>query len=179
MSEKSIADLLAEAREVYGVFGRAPQALTIVDKALAQEPKSVEALNLKAAILYELDRDDEARMYHEQALAIEPCSVEALHGLTALANDAGEYEQALAMAARGFACIPNDPHPEFRENEDYRQRLIAELYNEKAFALWYTGNREEAIRLLTEEGPSACPMEMETLEDQLEWLEEHQASPEV
>lgn len=177
MVYQTVEEMLADAREIYGVFGRAQQALTIVDRALEQEPQHVEALNLKAAILYELDRDDEAIEFHRCALELEPCSVEGLHGLTAIANDHHQYADAIAMADRAFACIPQDPLPEFRENEDYRQRLVAALYTEKAFALWYTGNHDEAVRLLTEEGPDACPLEVETFEDELDWLEEHPESP--
>ncbi len=178
MAEPTITALLADAREVYGVFGRAQQALALVDRALAAEPRSVEALNLKAAILYELDRDDEAEAYHRQALAVEPCSVEALHGLAALANDREDYAAALDWVQRAFDCVPTDPNPEFIENDDYRQRVIAELYCEQAFALWYTGRRQDAVALLTETGPEQVPMEVETLEDQLDWLEQHPDSPE-
>lgn len=178
MSEPSIQALLSDAREVYGIFGKAQRALTIVNRALEVAPRSVEALNLKAAILYELDRDEEAQACHEEALRIEPCSVEALHGLAAVANDQEYYTAALEWIERGFACLPTDPDPELKENEDYRQRLIAELYNEKAFSLWYLGRREEAKRVLTQDGPDACPLEVETFEDQLIWLQEHPDSPE-
>jgi tetratricopeptide (TPR) repeat protein len=174
----SVEELLADAREVYGVFGKAQRALGIVDRALEREPKNIEALNLKAAILYELDEDEEAAAYHLRALELEPCSVEALHGLAALANDHEDYAKALELADRGIDCIPRDPGTEFNENEDYRQRLIAELLSEKAFALWYTGHRDEAKALLTEEGPSQCPLEVETFEDQLDWLERHPEGPE-
>ena len=100
------------------------------------------------------------------------------HGLAAIANDSDKYAEAFEWANRAFRAIPKDPFPEFRENEDYRQRLIAELYNEKAFALWYLNEKEEAARLLTDEGPQACPLEVETFEDQLEWLQAHPDSPE-
>ena len=178
MMEKTVAELLADAREIYSVFDRPKQALTAVERALALEPRNVEALNLKAAILYELDDDAQAEGYHRQALEVQPCSVEAWHGLAAIANDRGQYAAALDLADRGFACVPTDPLPEFSENEDYRQRLIAELYNEKAFALWYLGRHADAAALLTEAGPADCPMEVETLEDQLDWLEHHPKSPE-
>ena len=62
---------------------------------------------------------------------------------------------------------------EFRENADYRQRVIAQLYVEQAHACWYLARRDDARRLLREEGPRACPLEVETLEDALEWLEHH------
>lgn len=171
MTEKSVETLLAEAREIYGVFGKAERALGIVEQALSIENENIEALNLKAAILYELDRDDEALEMHQQALDIEPCSVEALHGMAAIANDRDDFAGGLQWTDRGFACIPNDPYPEFRENEDYRQRLIAELYNEKATALWGLGRQEDARRLLTDEAPKACPIEVENFDDQLDWLE--------
>ncbi|MHB0938073.1 MAG: hypothetical protein ACYDCO_16775 [Armatimonadota bacterium] len=178
MNNRSVEELLADAREVYGVFGKAQRALEIVDRALARDEKNVEALNLKAAILYELDEDDEAAAYHLRALEIEPCSVEALHGLTALANDRKDFAKALELAERGIDCIPRDPSTEFNENEDYRQRLVAELLSEKAFALWYAGRRDEAKQLLTEDGPTQCPLEVETFEDQLAWLEDHPEKPE-
>jgi len=178
VSNPSVEELLADAREVYGVFGKAQRALGIVDRALAQEPQNIEALNLKAAVLYELDNDEEAAAYHLRALELEPCSVEALHGLAALANDHEDYAKALEWADRGIDCIPHDPGTEFNENEDYRQRLIAELLSEKAFALWYTGRRDEAKTLLTEDGPTLCPLEVETFEEQLDWLEHHPEKPE-
>jgi Flp pilus assembly protein TadD len=171
VAHKSVAVLLADAREIYGVFGKAEQALPLVEEALAKAPDNVEALNLRAAILYELDRDDEAWAAHQRALELEPCSVEALHGLAAIANDREEFADALRWLERGFSCISTDPYPEFRENEDYRQRLIAELYNEKAAALWGLGRQDEARTLLTEEAPQACPVEVENFEDQLDWLE--------
>ena len=90
----------------------------------------------------------------------------------------GQYAEALKWLDIAFGSITQDPSSEFRENEDYRQRLIAEVYNEKAFALWYTGQREDAARLLSQDAPLACPLEIENFEEELEWLEEHPESPE-
>jgi tetratricopeptide (TPR) repeat protein len=176
-AQRSLLDLLADAREVYSVFGKPQRALLLVDEALAHAPQSVEALNLKAAILYDLDRDDEALAHHLTALALEPNSTEALHGLASIANDAGDYAGANRWAERGLAAVTQDPHPELIDNEDYRQRLLAELYNEMAFALWYSGKRADAMQLLTQDGPAACPLEVETFEDELDWLEHHPDSP--
>lgn len=178
VKQQPVEEMLADAREVYGVFGKAQRALGIVDKALVSEPHNIEALNLKAAILYELDRNDEAADYHRRALTVEPHSVEALHGLASIANEEGEYPIALQWLEQAFQSIPKDPHPEFKENEDYRQRLIAELYNEKAFAFWYTGQRDEAVRLLSKDAPLACPLEVETFEEELDWLKHHPDTPE-
>jgi len=177
VAESSLAAVLAEARELYGVFGKSARALEVVNRALAFAPADVEALNLKAAILYELDRDEEARGYHLLALKVEPHSVEALHGLAAMANDARRHDDALEWVERGLRSVPRDPYREFIENADYRQRLVAELYNEKATALWYLGRKREAVRLLTEEAPRACPLEVENFEDHLDWLE-HDADAE-
>ena len=178
MHDSTVAELLADAREVYGVFGKAEKALGIVDRALTSEPNNVVALNLKAAILYDLDRDNEAVACHRHALEIDPCSVEALHGLAALANDHGHYADAIKLVDQGFAALPNDTDPEMQENEDFRQRVLAELFNEKAFALWYTGRKLEAEKYLTVDAPAMCPLEVETFEEELEWLEEHPDSPE-
>lgn len=178
VEKRPVDEILADAREIYGAFGKAERALTMVDRALEMEPNNVDALNLKASILYELDRDDEARAFHLEALEYEPNSVEALYGLASLANDHEQYAEGLEWLARAFRAIPKDPYPEFRENEDYRQRLIAELYNERALALWYTGKREEAEHLLSVEAPEICPLEVETFEEQLEWLQHHPDSPE-
>jgi len=179
VNETSIIGLLSDAREVYSALGNARKALVLVDSALQKAPERVDALNLKAAILYDLDRDAEAMAYHQQVLAIQPSSVEALHGMAAIANDAGDYTGALAWTDKGLRSIPEDTDPEFLENEDFRQRLTAELYNERAFALWYLGRKPEAIYLLTEEGPAMCPMEVETLEDELAWLEGHPHAPDA
>ncbi|MHB9026588.1 MAG: tetratricopeptide repeat protein [Armatimonadota bacterium] len=178
MESTSVAKLLEDAREIYGAFGKTDKALEQVNRALVIEPDNVEALNLRAAILYEMDRDDEATASNQRALEINPCSVEALHGLAAVANDQESYPEALQWLDRAFACIPQDPDPEFQENEDYRQRLVAQLYVERAFALWYSGDREQAQRLLTEDGPRECPLEVETFEDELDWLEHHPEEPE-
>jgi tetratricopeptide (TPR) repeat protein len=176
--EQAITEILSEAREAYGAFGRAQRALMLVDQVLAREENNVEALNLKAAVLFEMDHDDEAREIHQRVLTLAPYSVEALHGLASIANGEGKYDEALGMLAIAFDAVDHDTDTEFVENEDFRQRLIGQLYVEKAFALWYSGRKHEAIRLLTETGPAACSMEIETFEDELAWLEEHPDEPE-
>jgi tetratricopeptide (TPR) repeat protein len=170
--------MLAEARELFGVFGKSRQALEMVDRVLAIKTDNVDALNLKADILFDLDRDDEAREFHLQAFAQDPNSVEALHGLASIANERGNFTDALEWIRCAFSAIPNDADREFMENEDFRQRLIAELYNEQAFALWYLGEVEEATRVLSQDAPDACPLEIESFEDQLDWLQHHRDRPE-
>ena len=178
MPHESITTLLDEALELFGAQGKTTQALKMVERALALEPDDVEALNLKGSILYEDDRDEEAEECHLAALRLDPHSVEAHYSLASIANDRHDFAGALRHCHAGFQAIPRERYREFLNNQDYRQRIIAELYNEKAFALWYTGQREEARRLLLEEGPQQCPLEVETLEDQLAWLEFHPDNPE-
>lgn len=178
MEKQTHSALLAEARELFGVFGKNQRALDLVDQVLHDDAKYVEAMNLKAAILYDMDRDDEAWDYHTQALKLEPNSVEALHGIASIANERGNFAEGLQWTTRALRAIPNDPYQEFTENEDYRQRLIAEVYNEHAFALWYLEKTEEARRVLSDEAPQACPLEIESFEEQLDWLEHHLHSPE-
>jgi tetratricopeptide (TPR) repeat protein len=173
MTEQQVEAFLAEAREVYGDYGKAERALPIVERALALAPDSVEGWNLKGSILYDLDRDDEAEVCHRRAVEIEPCSVEGLHGLANIANDAHAYPAALGWAEQALACVDRDPHQEFRENEDYRQRLLAQVYIEQAFAHRMLGHDDLAVQILTVIGPAACPMEVETFEEEQEWLLEN------
>jgi tetratricopeptide (TPR) repeat protein len=167
----TITEILAEARNLYDVFGKPDKALVLVERALKTEPEHVEALNLKGEILFIMERDDAAIAAYQLALSFEPHSVEALHGMAEIANEHETYTEALHWVERGFLAIPDDPYPEFIENEDYRQRLIAELYNEKATALWHLGRHVEATELLTVDAPKACPIEVEYFEDLLDELE--------
>lgn len=167
----TVAELLSDARDVYDVFGKPEKALALVEKALKAEPEHVEALNLKAEILFVMERDEDAVAMYQRALSLQPHSVEALHGLAEVANEHAAYTEALHWIEQGFQAVPLDPYPEFKENEDYRQRLIAELYNEKATALWRLGRHDEATALLTVDAPQACPIEVEYFEDLLDELE--------
>jgi len=178
LAKQTHEEMLSEARELFGVFGKNARALEIVDNVISAQIGHVEALNLKAAILYDMDRDDEALEYHLQALQLAPNSVEALHGIASITNERGDFTKGLAWAKRALRAIPHDRYPEFTENEDYRQQLIGEVYNEQAFSLWYLGKTDEARRLLSEDAPEACPLEIESFEEQLDWLEHHPHSPE-
>lgn len=177
MSNENVSALLAESRELFSALGKTAQALKMAERALAIAPDNVEALNLKAAILYEDDRDEEAEECHLEALKADHYSIEAHYGLASIANDRHDYPAALQHCQAGIKAIPKEKYPEFLENAEYRQRIIAELYNEKAFALWYTGKQSKARKLLQEEAPLQCPLELETLEDQLAWLEYHPDNP--
>lgn len=177
MTKENVSTLLAESRELFSALGKTAQALKMVERALAISPDDVEALNLKAVILYEDDRDKEAEECHLLALKADPYSIEAHYGLASIANDRHDYPAALRHCQAGFKAIPKETYPEFHENQEYRQRIIAELYNEKAFALWYTGKQSKARKLLQEDGAKDCPLELETLEDQLAWLEYHPDNP--
>lgn len=178
MNNENISALLSESRELFSALGKTAQALKMVERALALVPDNVEALNLKGAILYEEDRDEEAEECHLQALHTNPYSVEAHYALASIANDRHDYPGALRHCQSGFKAIAKDKYVEFLENAEYRQRIIAELYNEKAFALWYSGKKPQARKLLQVDAPKECPLEHETLEDQLEWLEYHPDNPE-
>ncbi len=167
---KEFKEILADTREVFAVFGKTAPALKAVNELLLIEPDNIDALNLKAAILYEMDSDDESILISRKVLELCPNNVEALHAMIAAENDQHNYAKALKWFKKAEKAIDEDNSLEFVENEDYRQSLIAQIYSEKAYALWYSGKHDEAIKVLTETGPLNCPLEIETFEDELDWL---------
>lgn len=168
-----IAKLQAQARDLYGTLEKPEQALALLEQALQLDPLNVETLNLLAAVRYELDDLTAAEEYHQDALKICPHSVEALHGLAALANEESDYALALKYTKAALAAVPLDPSTEFRENADYRQRLVAQVYIERATALWMQGNEDDARHILTVTAPAACPLEEDNFAAELEWLLEN------
>ena len=92
---KSFNELLSSTRELYSVMEKPEKALRHAKELVDMAPKNYEALNLLAAILYELDRDDESFIYYTQALEFEPNSIEALEGLMSLANDREDFKAAV------------------------------------------------------------------------------------
>ncbi|MEI6520305.1 MAG: hypothetical protein WCO98_09765 [bacterium] len=170
MNNKEFKEKLADTREVFAVFGKPEPALKTVDELLAIEPDNIDALNLKAAILYEMDHDEASIAVSEKILELCPDNIEALHAMLAAENDQHNYAKALKWFKKAEKAIATDKSTEFVENEDYRQSLIAQVYCEKAYSLWYTDKTSEAIKVLTETGPAAAPLEIETFEDELDWL---------
>ncbi len=170
MNNNDFKTKLADTREVFAVFGKTEPALKTVNELLLIEPDNIDALNLKAAILYEMDSDDESIEVSEKVLTLCPDNVEALHAMIAAENDQHQYAKALKWFKRAEKAIATDKSTEFVENEDYRQSLIAQVYCEQAYSLWYSGKTDKAITVLTETGPQVCPLEIETFEDELDWL---------
>ncbi|MEI7832381.1 MAG: tetratricopeptide repeat protein [bacterium] len=167
-----IETLQSQARDLYGTLEQPEKALALLLRALELDKNNVETLNLLAAVYYELDDIETAEDFHGNALDVCPNSVEALHGLAALANERGDHTQALKLTKFALDAAPLDPSTEFRENADYRQRLLAQVYIERATALWQQGNPADAHHILTITAPTACPLEEETFAEELEWLEE-------
>lgn len=170
MNNKDFNEKLVDIREVFAVFGKVAPALKTVNELLSIAPENIDALNLKAAILYEMDHDDESIEVSEKVLEIYPDNVEALHAMIVAANDQHNYARALKWFKKAIKAIVTDKSTQFVENEDFRQALIAQIYCEKAYSLWYSDKQDDAITVLTETGPKVCPLEIETFEDELDWL---------
>ena len=163
-------ELLESTRELYAVLEKPEKALKHAKRLVDMHPNSYEALNLLAAILYELDRDDESYIYYSKALELEPNSVEALEGLTSHANDLGDYKSAISLANRALEAEKNDPYTEFKENPEYHQRLIAQVYIEKAYALYHLDKIDEAKDVMLNQAKTACPLENELFDEEWEIL---------
>jgi len=164
---KSFNELLSYTRDLYAALEKPDKALKHARELVDMAPDNYEVLNLLAAILYELDEDDEAFVYYNLASKIEPNSIEALEGLMSIANDNNDFTQALKLADRAIKAENNDPYLEFIENHEYHQRLMAQVYIEKGYALYKLGEIRKAKEVMLTDGVKACPLEEESLHE--EW----------
>ena len=164
---KSFNELLTYTRDLYAALEKPDKALNHARELVDMAPDNYEVLNLLAAILYELDKDDEAFAYYNAALKTAPNSIEALEGLMSIANDNNDFEQALKLADRAIRSEKDDDYAEFIENPEYHQRLMAQVYIEKGYALYKLGEISKAKKVMLTDGVKSCPLEEETLHE--EW----------
>lgn len=88
--------------------GRAEEALTLLERAVAAEPRFLDGHVLRGEALYRLERFPQAVAAFEQALALDPESGEAHYDLArALAAD-GRLVRALGELERARALVPRD-----------------------------------------------------------------------
>jgi tetratricopeptide (TPR) repeat protein len=88
---------LKSAHESWYETGDYHGALTWVDKALAFSPDFVEALLLKADLLYESENEDEALTLLDDMLAITPDCLEAYLSKVVMLMTMGKYRLALLI----------------------------------------------------------------------------------
>ncbi len=89
--------------------GRFDLALTEIDLALQAQPDSVDALNLRGALLARLGRTDEAIRCFDRALVIAPQAVECHYNKASLLQSSGRHREALAAFERALELEPDFP----------------------------------------------------------------------
>lgn len=80
--------------------GSVGEALEAVDALLTQDPDHVPALLLKAGLLLDARKGDEALVLYERAAAVQPRSAEAVNGVAMCLHALGRDDDALAEAER-------------------------------------------------------------------------------
>jgi hydroxyacylglutathione hydrolase len=111
--------------------GLLEEALFYVNKELAQESESAEALEFKAFLLNDLGRVEEALEVFDQVLTQQPDRVEVLMGKGTALLGMGRYDESLALFSEALGRQPQLPE--------------AQIY--KGMALYLSGRVEEALEL--------------------------------
>jgi len=100
--------LLVRLGHTYLVSGKPGEALAAMDRVLALNPRSVDALTVRAGILDAAGREDEARQGYERALEIEPESRFLRMSLASNLGTAGKLEEAAAVYEGLIADFPTE-----------------------------------------------------------------------
>ncbi len=85
------------------------EAVEILDGVLAEHPKYAEALNRRAAALWQLGEYEKARRDCEQALALNPNHYGAWQGLGVSQLQLGDFAGARRSLESALEIAPNDP----------------------------------------------------------------------
>jgi tetratricopeptide (TPR) repeat protein len=93
--------------EALRMLGRLEQAIPVVQKAIALNPNSAEALGNLGLIYSELGKLDEAQEHYHRALAINPKLPQTLNNLGNLLLKLKKTDEALASYDRALAIDPN------------------------------------------------------------------------
>lgn len=97
---------LAEQQDFQG-------SLAIVDQVLAENPRLVPALKLKASLLEAAGRSAEAAAFYEEALQYAPNDPELLLKLGTYQLGAGDLEKAISLLERCVRLTPKDGDAQF------------------------------------------------------------------
>lgn len=137
--------------------GEYDQALSDVDKVLANNPEDQDALGLKGNIMELMQRDDEARMYYEKVLELNPTNVQAWVDLGDNYSNNQNISKALEYYDGACSLIKQGVIYAARLNE------VEQAYFAKASLLKTVGKLQEAIDC-AQEGLRLAP-ESELLRD--------------
>jgi tetratricopeptide (TPR) repeat protein len=124
--------LLVRLGHTYLVSGKPAEALSMMDKALALNPRSVDALTVRAGILDASGRKDEAQRVYEQALAVEPENRFLRMSLASNLATRGKLKEAIVLYEGLIADFPTEQG----------------FYQYAGIAYSYLGEYERAISLL-------------------------------
>lgn len=106
---KSIYDQMMRRANDAAAQGRFDVALASIDDALREQRDSVDALNLKGALLARCGRTEDAVLCFDRALAIAPEAVECHYNKGTLLYSAGRHREALRSFDRALTLKPDFP----------------------------------------------------------------------
>jgi tetratricopeptide (TPR) repeat protein len=99
---------LSNLSEALRLQGRMPEALAAAERAVAANPRYGGAHWLRARLLEQMGRPDEARDAYARAVELDPRNPLHLHDLMRVETNAGRLEPALAAARLLAAAAPGD-----------------------------------------------------------------------
>ena len=114
-------------------WGRPHEALILLERAIALNPRLPEALNNRGAVLRGLDRLQEAYRCFEEALAAAPDYADARYNLAGTLVKLERYDEAMPHYERLIDVLPNS----------------AEIQAAYGKLLWKSGRTDEAIGAFT------------------------------
>jgi tetratricopeptide (TPR) repeat protein len=100
--------LLVRLGHTYLVSGKPDEALATMDRVLILNPRSVDALTVRAGILDATGRKDEAQESYERALLVEPESRYLRTSLATSLATGGRFREAIAVYERLIADFPDE-----------------------------------------------------------------------
>jgi tetratricopeptide (TPR) repeat protein len=115
-----------------GTLRRFPEAMQLVDAAIAENPDNAALLELRGLTLVRDRKFEDARAVLEQALALDPDRALAISGLATVNANTGDFQKAIELFDRAYAL-------------DRSEGQSAYLAAQIALA---SGDSEEAIRRL-------------------------------
>jgi tetratricopeptide (TPR) repeat protein len=137
--------MVDEAR-VLVARGRLSEALAALDAVLAEDPRRLEALVLKAGVLFERRCEAEALELCHAAVAVDARSSDAQNTLARVLHALGRDEEALVAVQEARAVL--------KEGDNFRE--TAPVYLTLVWCLRALGRLREAVAM-AEEGLLRCP----------------------
>lgn len=146
------AAALSNQASSLAALGRHQEALACFDRALAVDPRCLEAWNNKGGLLADLGRYEEAIACYDRALAVNPRYVMALRNRGFDLGQIGRHEEAIACFDAALAIDPNDALALFRkaQAEEKLERFADASRDYDQFLL--VADPTQAAEILTEIG---------------------------